>query len=199
MNNSSCKQSGSYYSCSICLDTASDPVVTKCGHLFCWGCLREWLAIHPECPLCKGAIRKDETGDIIPIYGSGCPDKKSKHAFTERPTPPPAGSAAPSPSHATEEGRPRGMREEAPQRHRAHGMNWLPGLGGGFFFVLPMGFGGLSNFIVPIIICISIYVFITQVWARGLARDTQWRERANMLIVAVVAVLAFVMFMIDVL
>lgn len=27
------------YDCHICLDTAADPVVTLCGHLFCWPCL----------------------------------------------------------------------------------------------------------------------------------------------------------------
>lgn len=31
--------------CAICLDTVSDePVVTKCGHLYCWPCLYQWLA-----------------------------------------------------------------------------------------------------------------------------------------------------------
>ena len=27
---------GSLFECNICLDTASQPVVTLCGHLFCW-------------------------------------------------------------------------------------------------------------------------------------------------------------------
>ena len=31
--------------CAICLDTVSDePVVTRCGHIFCWPCLYQWLA-----------------------------------------------------------------------------------------------------------------------------------------------------------
>ena len=30
--------------CSICLETVSDePVVTRCGHLYCWTCLYQWL------------------------------------------------------------------------------------------------------------------------------------------------------------
>ena len=30
--------------CSICLETVSDePVVTRCGHLYCWSCLYQWL------------------------------------------------------------------------------------------------------------------------------------------------------------
>lgn len=32
--------SSSNWDCSICLDGATDPVVTQCGHLFCWECIR---------------------------------------------------------------------------------------------------------------------------------------------------------------
>lgn len=31
--------------CAICIDEVSDePVVTRCGHIFCWPCLYQWLA-----------------------------------------------------------------------------------------------------------------------------------------------------------
>jgi len=29
----------SAFECNICFDTANEPVVTLCGHLFCWSCL----------------------------------------------------------------------------------------------------------------------------------------------------------------
>jgi|TARA_B110000977_G_scaffold188631_1_gene257137 E3 ubiquitin-protein ligase RNF5 len=29
----------SYFECNICLELASDPVVTQCGHLYCWPCI----------------------------------------------------------------------------------------------------------------------------------------------------------------
>ncbi len=29
------------FECSICFDTANEPVVTKCGHLYCWPCIYE--------------------------------------------------------------------------------------------------------------------------------------------------------------
>lgn len=59
------------FECNICLDMAHDPVVTSCGHLFCWPCLYQWLYIHSEhkeCPVCKGEV--SESG-ITPIYGRG--------------------------------------------------------------------------------------------------------------------------------
>ncbi|CAE8628751.1 unnamed protein product, partial [Polarella glacialis] len=31
------------YECNICLEQAIEPVVTRCGHLFCWSCLHKWL------------------------------------------------------------------------------------------------------------------------------------------------------------
>ena len=28
-----------YFACNICLELAQDPVVTQCGHLYCWPCI----------------------------------------------------------------------------------------------------------------------------------------------------------------
>ena len=33
----------SAFECNICLDVASDAVISLCGHLFCWPCLHQWL------------------------------------------------------------------------------------------------------------------------------------------------------------
>ncbi|CAI9761131.1 unnamed protein product [Fraxinus pennsylvanica] len=62
---------GSFFDCNICLDLAKDPVVTCCGHLFCWPCLYRWLHHHAdakECPICKGEVT---VKTVIPIYGRG--------------------------------------------------------------------------------------------------------------------------------
>lgn len=64
----------STFQCPICLSTAQEPVVTRCGHLFCWPCLDRWRHTTgpsaADCPVCKG--RLDVEKDVIPIYGSGC-------------------------------------------------------------------------------------------------------------------------------
>ena len=50
------------FECNICLDQAQDAVVSRCGHLFCWPCLHQWLEVkksRPLCPVCKAAISRD--------------------------------------------------------------------------------------------------------------------------------------------
>ncbi|KAF5750654.1 hypothetical protein HS088_TW03G00993 [Tripterygium wilfordii] len=62
---------GSFFDCNICLDLSKDPVVTCCGHLFCWSCLYLWIHVHSdakECPVCKGEVTMK---NVTPIYGRG--------------------------------------------------------------------------------------------------------------------------------
>ncbi|KAI9307485.1 hypothetical protein BJ944DRAFT_157953 [Cunninghamella echinulata] len=66
---------GGFYECNICFDTATHPVLTLCGHLFCWSCLAQWLnaqSRNPTCPVCKAGCGKDK---VIPIYGRGREEK----------------------------------------------------------------------------------------------------------------------------
>lgn len=86
------KKDDSMFVCNICLDIAKDAVVSMCGHLYCWPCLSEllalscslnWTAVENEtilildtwletrptrklCPVCKAAISKEK---VIPLYG----------------------------------------------------------------------------------------------------------------------------------
>ncbi|XP_057961207.1 uncharacterized protein LOC131153139 [Malania oleifera] len=59
------------FECNICFELAQDPIVTLCGHLFCWPCLYRWLHHHShlqECPVCKALIQEEK---LVPIYGRG--------------------------------------------------------------------------------------------------------------------------------
>ena len=59
----------SNFDCGICMDKATEPVVTQCGHLFCWPCLGRWLSReHSDCPTCKAGCTKE---NVIPLYGKG--------------------------------------------------------------------------------------------------------------------------------
>eukprot|EP00127_Corallochytrium_limacisporum_P005254 Clim_evm71s201 gene=Clim_evmTU71s201 len=111
------------WECQICLDDANEPVVSHCGHLFCWACLAEWLRIQGAyvdnetaarnpaatqitagCPVCNAAISRNK---VTPIYGRG---QTSQRDPRDTPLPP----------------RPQAQREERPSgvpRGRAN----LPG------------------------------------------------------------------------
>ncbi|KAF5943772.1 hypothetical protein HYC85_017849 [Camellia sinensis] len=65
------------FDCNICLDFVSDPVVTLCGHLYCWPCIYKWFHFqsaslasdeHPQCPVCKSKISHNT---VVPLYGRG--------------------------------------------------------------------------------------------------------------------------------
>lgn len=71
--------SDSRFVCSICLEPVVEPVVTLCGHLFCWPCLYRWTQRSarllgssdtlpnetPLCPVCKATIPSE---NVIPLY-----------------------------------------------------------------------------------------------------------------------------------
>ncbi|KAK9065412.1 hypothetical protein SSX86_016795 [Deinandra increscens subsp. villosa] len=64
-------ESGGFFDCNICLEMARDPILTCCGHLFCWCCFYQLSYVDSnakECPVCKGEVADSS---IIPIYGNG--------------------------------------------------------------------------------------------------------------------------------
>jgi E3 ubiquitin-protein ligase RNF5 len=62
------------FTCNICLDGVKDkdPVVTQCGHLYCWPCLYRWLHSRRNtdstCPVCKAGVTQE---NVIPIFIRG--------------------------------------------------------------------------------------------------------------------------------
>ncbi|CAJ1978561.1 unnamed protein product [Sphenostylis stenocarpa] len=72
------------FDCNICLESAHDPVVTLCGHLYCWPCIYKWLdvqnsSVEPDqqqtCPVCKSEISHTS---VVPLYGRGASNSESK-------------------------------------------------------------------------------------------------------------------------
>uniref|UniRef100_A0A5B7ARY9 E3 ubiquitin-protein ligase RMA n=1 Tax=Davidia involucrata TaxID=16924 RepID=A0A5B7ARY9_DAVIN len=62
---------GGFFDCNICLDMAREPILTCCGHLFCWACFYQLPYVYStakECPVCKGEVTDK---NITPIYGNG--------------------------------------------------------------------------------------------------------------------------------
>lgn len=83
---------GCIYNCNVCFEPASEPVVTQCGHLFCWPCLYRWMCedkLHTNCPVCKGVVKES---NVIPLYGRGLDQmdprtrrRKSREVIPDRP------------------------------------------------------------------------------------------------------------------
>jgi hypothetical protein len=49
--------------CSVCFETPYRPVTLDCQHVFCEGCILEWVDREKSCPLCRCTIRlSDSTG-----------------------------------------------------------------------------------------------------------------------------------------
>ncbi|KAL3516598.1 hypothetical protein ACH5RR_023500 [Cinchona calisaya] len=69
---------GNFYDCNICLNMARDPILTCCGHLFCWACFCKLPYVDStskECPACEGEVTDS---NIIPIYGNGDSSRELK-------------------------------------------------------------------------------------------------------------------------
>lgn len=75
-------RSGREYMCDICYLHLEDPVLTQCGHLFCWKCIYIWsqsIGGCKSCPTCRNEMGIDE---VIPILAacsregsSSCPPR----------------------------------------------------------------------------------------------------------------------------
>lgn len=74
------------FDCNICLDSVQDPVVTLCGHLYCWPCIYKWIHHQntssetpekktPQCPVCKSEVSQKT---IVPLYGRGATNLEEK-------------------------------------------------------------------------------------------------------------------------
>ena len=78
----------SFYDCKICMGTSEEPVVTHCGHLYCWSCIYQWSqsknAEVVPCPLCNAEV---DINKIIPLYTSQENHKKKKEDIPKRPQP----------------------------------------------------------------------------------------------------------------
>eukprot|EP01061_Rhynchopus_euleeides_P022040 TRINITY_DN35941_c0_g1_i2.p1 TRINITY_DN35941_c0_g1~~TRINITY_DN35941_c0_g1_i2.p1 ORF type:complete len:175 (+),score=25.96 TRINITY_DN35941_c0_g1_i2:23-526(+) len=125
----------SNFDCGICLDKCEEPVVTQCGHLFCWPCLGKWLQRQQDCPTCKALCTRD---NIIPVYGKGRSQSRPRpDGDSAPPRPEPSAPSAPQGAEASSDNppddtapRPRANRPPTPPRRHE-----MPDFQ--FFFIWP--------------------------------------------------------------
>ncbi|KAI3995627.1 hypothetical protein MKX01_023372 [Papaver californicum] len=67
-----------FFDCNICFGMANEPVITFCGHLFCWPCLYQWLHVYSKVKLCPVCQTELTDANITPIYGRGNDVEDSK-------------------------------------------------------------------------------------------------------------------------
>lgn len=144
------------FDCNICFESAHDPVVTLCGHLYCWPCIYKWLdirstSIEPDqqktCPICKTGISHTS---LVPLYGRGTSNSESKAnklqmslGIPHRPTPYNLNAMLTSarapishpgqqlhPSYVQTQSRPFHYQQYFPHLYGSYGTNGLPYLGG---------------------------------------------------------------------
>lgn len=77
-----------HYDCKICFTNLQEPVVTYCGHLYCWKCLYNWAlerdnSIIP-CPCCNTEI---DISLVTPIYTEVKDDETGCADVPRRPKP----------------------------------------------------------------------------------------------------------------
>ncbi len=73
------------FECHICMSTPIHPVVTTCGHIYCFNCLRSWVSQNttPICPLCRNGL---DMSRIIPLYTQNSDNNGSQNEVKdERP------------------------------------------------------------------------------------------------------------------
>ncbi|CEO99920.1 RING-type E3 ubiquitin transferase [Plasmodiophora brassicae] len=80
---------GSPLDCNICWDVAKKPVITLCGHMYCWPCLHQWLESNQTtCPVCRAGVTRE---NVVPFFGRGSSsreDPRDDPTIPERPTRP---------------------------------------------------------------------------------------------------------------
>ncbi len=51
--------------CAICMERWKGPSAAKCGHVFCWDCIINYVQRKPQCPVCRKDTRPQ---DVILLY-----------------------------------------------------------------------------------------------------------------------------------
>ena len=96
-----------YTRCILCRTLDHDQLHCRCGHLYCWPCLAQWMQRQATCPVCKDHVDEER---VIPIYTRNAPDPSGSphtHAAQSAGIPPrPAGFRLLMPADAARTGEP---------------------------------------------------------------------------------------------
>ncbi|KAH0719760.1 hypothetical protein KY284_004790 [Solanum tuberosum] len=160
------------FDCNICLDSAHDPVVTLCGHLYCWPCIYKWLQVEnsapgseetPTCPVCKSHI---SNSSLVPLYGRGTSSEERRSNESQvdvvvphRPqaiwtTATQVNTSSPPTSHGHQQLNHTSLYYPPPSIHH---QQFFPHAFGGYAAIAPSTFGGsgMTRLVSPMVVMFS--------------------------------------------
>lgn len=57
--------------CPICLESYTDPLITKCAHIFCAACIERVIETQHKCPMCRAELESLATTTVKPARETG--------------------------------------------------------------------------------------------------------------------------------
>ncbi|KZV27214.1 RING membrane-anchor 3 [Dorcoceras hygrometricum] len=159
------------FECNICFDSCHEPVVTLCGHLYCWPCIYKWLQVQTpaleaveqqKCPVCKAYI---SSSALVPLYGRGSsssnPEPRKPQIDTVIPNRPPAlGTNALVPASTSMI--PDSNQQQHPQHEAFHHQQYFPHPIGNYTSMTPTLGGTIATgFSSPTVNMVGELVFAT--------------------------------------
>lgn len=68
-NNGPGIQSRSGKTCVLCMDVRTNVSAIRCGHLFCYDCILDWLKTKNECPVCRDPAKPSNVVFLLNYQG----------------------------------------------------------------------------------------------------------------------------------
>ncbi|KAF1953942.1 hypothetical protein CC80DRAFT_476857 [Byssothecium circinans] len=70
--------------CSVCLDTMTEPVITKCAHFFCSACIERVIEVQHKCPMCRAELDSLATTTVKPAKELAAPPVPTQDMMADK-------------------------------------------------------------------------------------------------------------------
>jgi SWI/SNF-related matrix-associated actin-dependent regulator of chromatin subfamily A3 len=70
--------------CPVCMDPLSDPVITKCAHVFCTPCIDRVIEVQHKCPMCRASLDSLATTTVPPLKEVAAPPPPTQAQLADK-------------------------------------------------------------------------------------------------------------------
>lgn len=70
--------------CPICLETLTDPVITKCTHVFCTPCIERVIEVQHKCPMCRADLESLASTTVKPAKETAAPPPLTQEQVADK-------------------------------------------------------------------------------------------------------------------